>query len=629
MTNAQGDNTVDTKIDVNSDVTDVNDNSDSVSRQGPWNPGLESSIPSNLLPLSTLYRAENVTTSLSDAQELSDFCGLATHELVAFNPERLVVHETLVRVTADLTVPDGPRYEDLGIHLRGMVETICERYVKPHLAAIAQQHSNCRQQAEAIIQSRLETVTGGSQTAQRATVPSKRSWLLRLISRSTPAAPASAFAHEQRQQRALRTLKNDADIESDPLTRACLAALVYIVDAVIRHRGRLVGNGSMITRLAVDRVSNLYGSDVVGQQIESHIARAVKEQGYRVLPRAETPVVMNVKGASAAGKSTIRPQQQKLAETLGIPWEDFAVISPDYWRKYLLDYHSLGKHYKYAAMLTGHELAIIDQKLDRYMADKASRQQVSHLLIDRFRFDSFTVTDDLDINSTLLTRFGERIFMFFIITPPEMTVERAWDRGKTTGRYKAVDDLIYHNIEAYNGIPSLFFTWAASTNKHVHYEFLDNSVHKGSRPRTVAFGSNKTITILDIKSLLNIERFKQINVDAKSEAELYDAPSLDAQQHLGFLSECCRRMRTVNFVNPDTGKLFGQLQQSQWVLVDKPAAGSLLMEEAITRCLTALGWDSTDAMVATANDSGTQTANAQFDQVDHLERRYLLGAWPE
>ena len=51
---------------------------------------------------------------------------------------------------------------------------------------------------------------------------------------------------------------------------------------------------------------------------------------------------MNVKGASASGKSTIRPYQLALAKRLGMAWSDFAVITPDVWRKFLLDYDSLG-----------------------------------------------------------------------------------------------------------------------------------------------------------------------------------------------------------------------------------------------------------------------------------------------
>ena len=49
--------------------------------------------------------------------------------------------------------------------------------------------------------------------------------------------------------------------------------------------------------------------------------------------------------------------------------------------------------------------SIVDQKLDRYMSEKADRGDV-HLLIDRFRFDSFLIDSDGGLQSTLLTRFG-------------------------------------------------------------------------------------------------------------------------------------------------------------------------------------------------------------------------------
>ena len=170
---------------------------------------------------------------------------------------------------------------------------------------------------------------------------------------------------------------------------------------------------------------------------------------------------MNTKGASAAGKSTMRPEQKMLAERIGVDWADFALISPDIWRKQLLDYASLGAAYKYGGACTSEELQIIDQKLDRYMARKAERHATTHLLIDRFRFDSFA-PESAEAGSNLLTRFGHTVYLFFMITPPEALVERAWKRGLEVGRYKAVDDLLAHNIEAYTGMPQLFFTWALS-----------------------------------------------------------------------------------------------------------------------------------------------------------------------
>src|SRR5674476_596569 len=105
---------------------------------GPWNPGLESELPREYLPLSTMFRSENVSTSVAKALELSDFCGLPVHELVAFRAERLIVHELLIRVTAGLTVPDGTDYEDLGKNFRAIASTILNKYIAPHRAELAQ-----------------------------------------------------------------------------------------------------------------------------------------------------------------------------------------------------------------------------------------------------------------------------------------------------------------------------------------------------------------------------------------------------------------------------------------------------------------------------------------------------------
>jgi hypothetical protein len=163
--------------------------------------------------------------------------------------------------------------------------------------------------------------------------------------------------------------------------------------------------------------------------------------------------------------------QRKLAEALKLDWTDFALISPDIWRKYLLDYDSLGDATRYAGSLTGHEIEIIDAKLDEYMAGRAARGELPHLLVDRFRFDSFSVSPNEADGGRLLTRFGDRVYMFFVITPPDATVERAWCRGNKFGRYKAVDDLLYHNVEAFTGMPQLFLTWARSPGKEVHFEF--------------------------------------------------------------------------------------------------------------------------------------------------------------
>src|SRR6478672_4106012 len=123
-----------------------------------------------------------------------------------------------------------------------------------------------------------------------------------------------------------------------------------------------------------------------------------------------------------------------------------------------------------------------------------------------------SVNADSKAAVSLSSDSGYLVYMFFLITPPEMTVERAWKRGLQVGRYKAVEDLLAHNVEAYTGMPELFFTWALDARRRVHYEFLDNSVPAGDRPLTVAFGWNGEMTILDVKRMLDVDRFRKIDI---------------------------------------------------------------------------------------------------------------------
>jgi hypothetical protein len=103
---------------------------------GPWNPGIESMLPSEFLPLSTLFSTANVSTSIDELQELNDFCGLPIERLSTFKPERLALHEVLIRVMADLSVPDGKKYEDLGVNFRQMTAAIMDKHIAPKMSEI-------------------------------------------------------------------------------------------------------------------------------------------------------------------------------------------------------------------------------------------------------------------------------------------------------------------------------------------------------------------------------------------------------------------------------------------------------------------------------------------------------------
>ena len=93
---------------------------------GPWNPGLESQLPRKYLHLSTMFRSANVSTTIAEADELSDFCGLPAHQLVAFRARHLCLQPLGIV---------GIEIEDVGLHVvrlpsRTLVDDTIDRTVQ-------------------------------------------------------------------------------------------------------------------------------------------------------------------------------------------------------------------------------------------------------------------------------------------------------------------------------------------------------------------------------------------------------------------------------------------------------------------------------------------------------------------
>jgi hypothetical protein len=525
---------------------------------GPWNPGVTSYIPRRLLPLATLFRPENSFTDVAEASEISAFTGLEPGEVVRFRPQRLLLQELLVRITADLSVPDGSEYRDLGINFRAMVDTILDKYVGPNLPQYLAAYDALQPILTAMIDEELKTAFAVGQSVEP---DSRRSWfgMRRPDPPARPAAVADRLSLAEAWERRAHG--------SEGARRAVCAALAKVLRALYGKHGHAWGSAEMIAGVALVLAWNEHGGEMLGRLVEADLLRAVAGEGYALLPSQPQPMVMNTKGAPASGKSTLRPLQRALAGQVGVRWNEFALISPDIWRKQLLDSASLGADHRYGAMLTGEELAIVDQKLDRYMARKAEQGRMSHLLIDRFRFGGLG-DDHEKTGSRLLTRFGRTIHLFFMITPPEALVERAWTRGLEFGRYKAVDDLLAHSVEAYTAMPNLLLTWAERNDREVHYELLDNSVRLGETPRTVAFGCNGQMFILRVGPMLDIERFRRISIVAAGPQDLYpDAAAADPAENTAFLLSCARGLRQVSFADAASGRIYLRLRSGvpEWV----------------------------------------------------------------
>jgi hypothetical protein len=567
---------------------------------GPWNPGLASRVPREWLGLATLFRPENVFGDLASLDELAGLTGLPRSELAAFRPRRLALHELLIRVTADFAVPDGSRIGDLGINFRRIATRILTGYLDPRMDRIEMAFEAVRARVTAILQETLAKLVG----ARRPSL-----WGLEQIVECQERARAAAA----------------------PDSRIALHALARVLSGLFTTNGGAWGTRELVLRLAQDLAVNVLGSEAVGRAIEPFLSEAAQAEGYGLLPAQDEPIVINTKGASASGKSTLRPLQKRLAGDIGARWSDFALISPDIWRKQLLDYGSLGAAYKYAGALTAEELQIIDRKLDVYMARKHAQGRMSHLLIDRFRFDSFAPDSDEE-GSNLLTRFGETAYLFFVITPPEQLVERAWKRGLEFGRYKAVDDTLAHAVEAYAGIPNVFFTWIRRGDKRIRFEFLDNTVALGERPRTVAFGDNETVNVLDVKGMLDIDRYGRIFVDATAPGQLYRDPELVRAEHnVGFLRRCVEAFRRVNFAAQASGRIYLIIESGNPVWVDPEALRAAIADSdtragvaAVAR--TAVGESATETSPRFLHPYHSTAADASAGGADQRAQP-TLGAW--
>jgi len=558
--------------------------------EGPWNPGIRSELTRELLALSTIFRQENVFNDLTRAMELRDVTGFPLEVLAIFRPERLTLHELLVRITADYEIPDpeDASVGSLGLNLRRMVQTLVARAVDPHRSELDELYRQTRDDLETFIRSELSSSFGrpSPSPSREPSKASRRLWAWFRGPARTPGSPA-VESEGDRDEQIIREWTVRAHASNVALERAAYRSLARVASAIRLQHGRILGEHTFLASLATDLACNDYGAEVISHFLEPRIHEAAQQQGFRQLPAQAKPVTMLTKGASASGKSTMRPLQRKLAAKMGIQWNDFALISPDTWRRALLDFGSLGPLYKYAGMLTSQEVMIIDRKLDAHLIRKGDKRQTSHLMIDRFRFDSFAL--DSDESKHLPSRFGNLLCYSLMVTPPQETVERAWQRGLELGRYKAVDDLLAHNVEAFTGMQNILFGRALDPNVSVHYEFLDNSVPRGETPLTAAFGWSGQMNILDVQCILNLERYRKINIKAKRPEEVYpDQAVMVAENNTGFLIRCIRKFPLVNLADRDTGRIYARFEAGQLKWTDPDALADAGKDEEVRAALCAI-----------------------------------------
>ena len=155
-----------------------------------------------------------------------------------------------------------------------------------------------------------------------------------------------------------------------------------------------------------------------------------------------------------------------------------------------------------------------------------------------------------------------------------------------------MDDLLAHNVEAYTGMQNILFGRALDPNISVHFEFLDNSVPRGEVPLTAAFGWSGEMNILDVRCILNLERYRKINVDARQPDEVYpDQGTMAAENNAGYLVRCIRKFSRVNFADRGTGRIYARFEAGQLRWIDPEALASAGADAEVQAALHAVAPD--------------------------------------
>ena len=553
-----------------------------------WNPGIESEIPAPFRELETIYDPANVFTSLNEVNELATETGLSPEELISFRPHRLVLHELIVRISADIVVLEGENEEDLGINFRNIARKIFSKYVIPRLMKIEHGFDTMRTKIEDMTRQELE-----SALLQPGPVQSSKPSFWSRLAGAKPKPVAAPQSRQEREFELINSYKTSGLAADDALAAAVYRSLYRVLGSIATTRGFIGNDPQYLATICVRHACNYLGSREIGRKVGELVKEAIAGENYDLIPDAERPVLISLKGASAAGKSSLRPMLREMMAQLGFEDQGYGTISPDIWRRLLLDYDALGESYKYAGRFTSHEVNIIDTKLDHYIRAKAEqRDSIPHLMVDRFRFDSFASEKITRVLHKTYVRYIDTMYMYFVVTPPEATVERGWERGLVRGRYKAVEDFLGHCIEAYAGMPKLLFKWLANDKPRYFFEFLDNSVPFGTYPELIARGTQGSMRIYRPGFLIDIERYQRINVLASGPERVAAAQEeLTVAKNLGFLRQCIAKISLIEFVDLETDMAFLSIRSGSFEVIDAKLLAQNLADDTLRDIIEQLAPD--------------------------------------
>jgi hypothetical protein len=141
-------------------------------------------------------------------------------------------------------------------------------------------------------------------------------------------------------------------------------------------------------------------------------------------------------------------------------------------------------------------------------------------------------------------------------------------------------------------MPKLLFKWTSNRTPRYFFEFLDNSVPKGTYPTLIARGTQGKMQIFQLHSLIDIDRYQRINVLAtRPEQVAAPAQQLRVANNLGFLRQCIKRFALIEFIDRTSERCFLAIRRGSFEICDAQLFQQNLADDTLREAVQLLAPD--------------------------------------
>tara|TARA_B100000767_G_C19532261_1_gene437121 strand:+ start:232 stop:717 length:486 start_codon:yes stop_codon:yes gene_type:complete len=155
-----------------------------------------------------------VYTSYDEVEEIANLTGLKSEHLVGFTSWRLVMHELIVRVGANIHIPEAEHEEDLGINFRRITNDILYQHIAPLYDSIEAKFQNL----SVSVKLEVDRLLAEEVMVEKKSTLAIKKWLWPWEKK--PTQKRSLLSGEEIQFKAINQLKTVGLAHTDPLVKA-------------------------------------------------------------------------------------------------------------------------------------------------------------------------------------------------------------------------------------------------------------------------------------------------------------------------------------------------------------------------------------------------------------------------